>query len=74
MYCSNTEKQINKKNVLHLPQLKPPQTERTIMRIKAIIIPRTISFIFIFCSHIFLLICVPCVLKSCAYNKPIIYK
>ena len=50
----------------HLPQLKPWQTERTIMRIKAIIIPKTISFIFMFCNHIFLLNWVPCCLKPCA--------
>lgn len=50
----------------HLEQLKPPQTERTIMRIMAIMIPRTISFIFIFWNHIFLLILVPCCRKSCA--------
>lgn len=51
---------------IHLEQLKPPQIERTIMRIMAIMIPRTISFIFIFWNHIFLLSLVPCCLKSCA--------
>lgn len=53
----------------YLEQLKPPQTERTMIRIRAIIIPKTISFIFIFCNHIFLLNCCPPVLKSCAWNK-----
>jgi len=32
----------------YLPQLKPPQTERTMMRIKAMMIARTMSFIFMF--------------------------
>jgi len=36
------------------------------MRIRAIKIANTISFIFIFCSHIFLRILVPEFLKSCA--------
>nr|GMD61114.1 hypothetical protein Iba_chr12aCG17740 [Ipomoea batatas]GMD63225.1 hypothetical protein Iba_scaffold49110CG0010 [Ipomoea batatas]GMD69126.1 hypothetical protein Iba_chr12dCG15930 [Ipomoea batatas]GMD73136.1 hypothetical protein Iba_chr12fCG15420 [Ipomoea batatas] len=39
------------------------------MRIKAMIIARTMSFTFIFFSHIFLLILVPCVLKSCACER-----
>jgi hypothetical protein len=42
---------------------------RTIMRIRAIKIAKTISFIFIFCSHIFLRILVPEFLKSCACLK-----
>lgn len=49
--------------------MNPPQTDNTMIRIKAMMMPRTMSFIFIFCSHIFLLILVPCVLKSCACNK-----
>lgn len=51
------------------PQLNPRQTERTIMRIRAIKIANTISFIFMFCSHIFLRILVPEFLKSCACLK-----
>ena len=48
------------------PQLNPRQTERTMIRINAIKIPKTINLIFMFCSHIFLRIFVPLVLKSCA--------
>lgn len=40
------------------------------IRISAMIIPRTMSLIFMFCNHIFLLTFVPCCLKSCACNKP----
>lgn len=55
-----------------LPQLNPPHTDRTMIKINAMIMARTISFIFMFCSHIFLLIFVPCVLKSWACpNKAI---
>lgn len=50
----------------HRQHLNPWQTERTMMRINAIRIPKTINLIFMFCSHIFLRICVPVVLKSCA--------
>lgn len=47
----------------------PRVTERTIMRISAIKIPNTISFTFMFCSHIFRRIEVPEVLKSCAWKQ-----
>lgn len=47
----------------------PRVTERTIMRISAIKIPNTISFTFMFCSHIFRRIEVPELLKSCAWKR-----
>lgn len=53
----------------YFEQLNPRQTDRTIMRIRAIKIANTISFIFMFCSHIFLRILVPEFLKSCAWLK-----
>lgn len=49
--------------------LKPWQTDRTMIRINAMMIPKTINLIFIFWIHIFLLIFVPCCRKSCACNK-----
>lgn len=58
----------------HFPQLNPWQTESTMMRINAIMMPNTISLIFMFCSHIFLRICVPLFLKSCACSKQNISK
>lgn len=54
--------------IMHLSdqQWKPWQTDRIIIRIRAMMIPKTMSLIFMFCSHIFLFILVPCCLKSCA--------
>lgn len=43
--------------------------DKIMMRMSATIIPKTISFSFIFCHHIFLLIFLPCCLKSCACNQ-----
>ena len=52
--------------------LKPLQTDRMMMRINKMRIPKTINLIFMFWNHIFLLILVPCCLKSCAWNSTIL--
>lgn len=71
MNIEKVESTILANIILPMPwyqQLNPRHTDKTMMRIRAIIIPNTINLIFMFLSHIFLLIWVPCVLKSCAWN------
>lgn len=50
----------------HFAQSKPPQIESTMIRMNAITIPKTISFIFELCTHIFLWSFVPVDLNSLA--------
>lgn len=58
----------HRSETIHLTHLTPWQAEKNIRRISAMMMHKTISLIFIFFIHIFLLNCVPCVLKPCACN------
>jgi hypothetical protein len=53
----------------HYQQLKSRQTVKTMSRIRAIMMPKAMSFIFMFSHHIFCRIFVPCFLKSCAWRQ-----
>jgi hypothetical protein len=56
-----------------LPHLKPWHTDRMMMRMSAMMMPSTISLIFMFWSHIFRRTLVPCCLKSCACKQFFFY-